>query len=488
MTSNPQVDQADEQPARRQLIESRSIDYVPQNERHGNVWHQGPFWFTGNFVLTTMVVGFVGPSIGLDLFWSVIAVVLGAVFGTFFMAFHANQGPRMGLPQMIQSRAQFGIRGAVLPFIAVLFVYIGFNVFNVILATQGLHLVLPGASWLWYTVLILIAVAFAVVGYDLLHFIQRWLTYVLIVVFAILTVGAITHLDAGSAIPATSGFSWGPFLITFGAAAGYQISYAVYVSDYSRYLRKDVPARGVISWTYLGAAGSAVWLMALGAFLGSSINAPDAIGSLQQVGNSVFPGFGTFAVLVCIPALVSIMAINFYGAMLTGASAVDGFRPVKATVRSRVVGIAVVAVIAYIVALLIPDNYLTSFNNFVLLMLYFLIPWTAVNLVDFYFVRRGHYAITEIFKPNGIYGRWSWRGLVAYVVGFASMIPFLSTTFYVGPAAEAMNGADISFIVGLVVSGGLYLILCRGLDLDAEQAAIVASDRELEQRESAPAP
>ena len=112
-----------------------------------------------------------------------------------------------------------------------------------------------------------------------------------------------------------------------------------------------------------------------------------------------------------------------------------------------------------------------------------------MNLVDFYFVRRGHYAITEIFKPNGIYGRWSWRGLVAYVVGFASMIPFLSTTFYVGPAAEAMNGADISFIVGLVVSGGLYLILCRaGLDLDAEQAAIVASDRELEQRESAPAP
>ena len=178
------------------------------------------------------------------------------------------------------------------------------------------------------------------------------------------------------------------------------------------------------------------------------------------------------------------MAINFYGAMLTGASAVDGFRPVQATVRSRVVGIAAVAVIAYAVALLIPDNYLTSFNNFVLLMLYFLIPWTAVNLVDFYFVRHGHYAITEIFEPNGIYGRWSWRGLVAYVVGFAAMIPFLSTTFYVGPAAEAVNGADISFIVGLIVSGGLYLLLCRGLDLHAEQAAIVASDRELEQRES----
>jgi purine-cytosine permease-like protein len=59
-----------------------------------------------------MVVGFVGPSLGLDLLWSVVAVVLGVLFGTLFMAFHANQGPSMGLPQMIQSRAQFGMRGA----------------------------------------------------------------------------------------------------------------------------------------------------------------------------------------------------------------------------------------------------------------------------------------------------------------------------------------------------------------------------------------
>jgi hypothetical protein len=66
------------------------------------------------------------------------------------------------------------------------------------------------------------------------------------------------------------------------------------------------------------------------------------------------------------------------------------------------------------------------------------------------------------------------------------MIPFLSTSFYLGPAAEAMNGADISFLVGLVVSGGTYFLLCRGLDTDVEQAAIVASDRELAETESGP--
>ncbi|MGJ3561184.1 cytosine permease [Streptomyces sp. INA 01156] len=101
-------------------------------------------------MLPTMVTGFVGPAMGLSLGFSVLAVVLGVGFGTFFMAFHANQGPRMGLPQMIQSRAQFGSRGAVVPFAATVFVYVGFLVFDTILAAQGIGLVLPEAKLFWY--------------------------------------------------------------------------------------------------------------------------------------------------------------------------------------------------------------------------------------------------------------------------------------------------------------------------------------------------
>ena len=61
--------------ASRPKIEVRSIDYVPRHERHGKVWHQAPFWFTGNFVLTTMVTGFTGPALGLG----ALAVLLGAL-------------------------------------------------------------------------------------------------------------------------------------------------------------------------------------------------------------------------------------------------------------------------------------------------------------------------------------------------------------------------------------------------------------------------
>jgi purine-cytosine permease-like protein len=134
-----------------------------------------------------------------------------------------------------------------------------------------------------------------------------------------------------------------------------------------------------------------------------------------------------------------------------------------------------------VVSLLLPDDLLGSLNNFVLLMLYFLVPWTAVNLVDFYFVRRGKYAITEIFNPRGIYGQWSWRGLLAYFGGLAAMVPFIALPgVWEGPVATAFGGVDLAFVIGLVVAGGLYLLVSRGINHDAERKARLASERELE--------
>jgi purine-cytosine permease-like protein len=198
------------------------------------------------------------------------------------------------------------------------------------------------------------------------------------------------------------------------------------------------------------------------------------------VGNELVPHFGTALVLISVPALIGIMSVNAYGAMLTSASAVDGFRRISPGVPTRVTGIVVVMVLAVVIALVLPEDYLGSFNTFVLLMLYFLIPWTAVNLVDFYFVRRGHYAITEIFRPHGIYGTWPARGLISYLAGVLAMVPFVVTTAYTGPVAEALGGVDVSFVVGLVVAGGLYLVLSRDLDTAAEDRARARSDQELE--------
>jgi purine-cytosine permease-like protein len=108
--------------------------------------------------------------------------------------------------------------------------------------------------------------------------------------------------------------------------------------------------------------------------------------------------------------------------------------------------------------------------------LYLFTPWTAINLVDFYVVRKGHYSIREIFKPDGMYGRWNWRGLSAYVVGFVVMIPCFSTELYKGPIARALGGADIAMLVGLPVAALVYLLMCRSIDLEGDKARALGAD------------
>ena len=108
--------------------------------------------------------------------------------------------------------------------------------------------------------------------------------------------------------------------------------------------------------------------------------------------------------------------------------------------------------------------------------MYLFTPWTAINLVDFYWVRKGHYSVREIFNPHGMYGRWNWRGLLAYGVGFVAMIPFFSTPLYTGPIAAALGGADIAMLVGLPVSALVYIVACRSLDTDEDRRLARAAD------------
>jgi purine-cytosine permease-like protein len=211
------------------LIEVRSIDWVPDNERHGKLWHQTPLWFLGNFQYFSIPIGFIGPSLGLSLGWTVVASVLGIGVGTVFMAFHASQGPTMGLPQMIQSRAQFGYRGVVVPLIATLFTYLAFNVVDTVLLGDGL-----GSAFGWNPALIAVvaavgAAALAIFGHDWVHKAFRVLLYISLPLMLILTIGVITGNAGGAESTTQYGFNWGSFMAQFAAAAAYNITYAPYV-------------------------------------------------------------------------------------------------------------------------------------------------------------------------------------------------------------------------------------------------------------------
>ena len=90
------------------LIETHCIDFIPHNLRHGKASDLFFLWFGANAQMAVIATGIIAIVPGFSLWWAIAGIILGTLFGSIFMAYHSAQGPHLGIPQMIQSRAQFG--------------------------------------------------------------------------------------------------------------------------------------------------------------------------------------------------------------------------------------------------------------------------------------------------------------------------------------------------------------------------------------------
>jgi purine-cytosine permease-like protein len=457
-------------------VEKRSIEYVPLAERHGKVWHLWPVWFSGDANVATVATGVVGVALGGHLLWMMIAVVSGCVFGTFFMAFHSTQGPQLGLPQMIQSRPQFGYLGALLVWGVALVAYIGFNAFNQVLAAQTMGSLYGSEPNTTMIIFSLLSASLALVGYDLIHIAQRWVAYIVLAALLVFTVAVAARLQIPAEEAVLGPFPRVAFLAQFFAAASYQISWSIYVSDYSRYLPRDVGVRASFCWTYFGAFIGGAWMMLLGTLAAALYPQLEVTTSLRMVADTVLPGFGKPLLLAALLGLIAITSLNYYGASLTLLSVLDCFKPTPPSRFKRCATLLISLLAAALLAMASSAGFVAKFGDFLAILLYLFTPWTAINLVDFYLVRKGAYSVREIFNAHGMYGSWNWRGLTAYGVGFAFMIPFFSTGLYTGPLAAALGGADIAMLVGLPIAALVYIVACRSLDLQADLIQARAAD------------
>jgi purine-cytosine permease-like protein len=452
-------------------IEKRSIDHVPVSERRGRVWHQGPFWFTGNCNFFTIAIGFVGPALGLGFWPTCLASLLGLAFGTVFMALHATQGPDLGLPQMVQSRAQFGYRGVFLPLLATLFTFLGFNVIDTVLVSQGLQNLVGVPPLVSALALAAAAVLLATYGYDWLHRIFRVLFWLSLPAYLALSIAIATGHIAGSSSVTLESFTWVAFASQFAVAASYNITFAPYVSDYTRYLPPGQSPLLLMASVYLGAALSSIWLIALGAWLAVHLGASDGMIAIKIAGDQLFSGGGLLVIGISVLALAAAMGLNAYSGMLTVVTAVDSVRKLEPTRGLRVICILILAFVWLAIAWAIDESAIGALYTGLTVMLYLLAPWSAINLIDYFILRRRKYAIAELFTPTGIYGQWNKVGLFCYVVGLLVGVPFFSLPgVFVGPVAQLLGGADLAWLPELAVSAALYYLFMHRRDFSHEWA------------------
>ena len=240
---------------------------------------------------------------------------------------------------------------------------------------------------------------------------QRVVAYVIIGALTIFTIGASFSLSLPAEQLDPTGFKAQPFFATLFAAASYQLSWSIYVSDYSRYLPQDRGIRASFWWTFAGAFVGGTWMMLVGTFAAALAPKSDVAAAMKQAADSIFPGFGTVLLLVGLCGLVMITTLNAYGASLTLLCVPDTLQAHKADRRQTRTESRGRRSDLTILAFNASGNFVTQFGELLTLLLYLLPPgrrstsWTS-TLSGKGITPYGRFSIPMACTDAGIGGDW----------------------------------------------------------------------------------
>ncbi|UUZ60879.1 cytosine permease [Nocardioides sp. B-3] len=440
-------------------VERRTIDVIPPEERHGTPFSQFTLWMGANLQITAIVDGALAVVFGADALWAIIGLFLGNLLGGIVMALHSAQGPRLGLPQMISSRAQFGIFGAIVPLVLVIVMYLGFTATGTVLAGRAINeLLRVDNATIGIVLFVAIVAVIAIVGYRWIHAVGRFASVLGVLGLAYLAVQLVRQHDVSAAF-AGNQFDVVTFLLAVSLAAGWQLTYGPYVADYSRYLPAETSQRSVFWWTYGGSVLGSQLSMTFGAIVAAV--AGDAfltnrVGWLGGLASGAIVAGLIYALIVigkltvtCLNAYGSFMCAATITTALTGrrtmgsnarrlraahARGLDGHRPVgQRRLPEQLQELRAPAA----------DGLHSPVGD----QPHRLLPGV-----------QGAGRPAGALRPQRPLRPVERRGADDVLRRRADPVPFPAQKLYTGPVTKALGGADISRIVGLVVPAVMYYV------------------------------
>ena len=432
-------------------VEPGGAEFIPLTERHGRPLNLFWTWTSPNMEFATVFVGFIGVVFfGLSFWATFLAIVLGTALGSITLGILGTAGPQYGVPQMVLSRRGFGYWGNVLPAgINALVAGIGWFAVNSVSGALALNALTHMPEVLCLLIVVGLQLAVAFLGHNLIHVFERYAFPVLVVVFLIASVWTFGKANPGAAhktIP-------GAFLIEFGATFGYAVGWNPYASDYTRYLKPETSKPAIALWSFLGVFLSCVLLETVGAAAGT-LPAVAANANPTAGWTGLFPTWLRDLTLIAIViGGIAANALNIYSGAISFTAL--GFK-LPLIARRAIVALGFGA-IGFFVAWAGLSNAGQDYNNFLLIIAYWIAPWLAVVFCDMFLRRRQDPAQIEHLLFNRKFTNWA--GPVAMAVGVAiSIWLFSNQTKYVG-VVPSHNGnfGDLTFEVGFVLTGVIYL-------------------------------
>ncbi len=454
------------------ILETNSINPIPSSARHGNAKSLFAVWFGSNTMMVTITTGLIAITTGFSLFWAGVGLLIGILVGAIFMAYHSAQGPKLGLPQMIQSRAQFGVYGATLPLVLTLAMYFGFTAAGGVLAAEAVNDLIGLPVGVGIVLTTVASFLLALYGYNIIHQFEKWCSYAFAVVFVVFTAIMIFgHYPMKGSFTA-GGFILGPFLFTIALAAIFEITYAPYVSDYSRYLPEASSATSVTWWTTAGIAVPMLLFGLLGLLL-VTIDPNVAAGPSQLL--AVIAKHAPIWLVVPFFVFVILGEIwaNYLDVYTAGLVTLAMDIKLKRWQTAVICGLGASLLSAYAVVV---TDFHTAYETFLILTYLWAPAWTAVVLIDFFWLRRS-YRPLQVLRRHGPYwftAGFNLKAITAWVLGTICALGFVNyPNLFTYPTfgwaqhmvwfnqglINSLHQADISGLISAMVAAVIYLLL-----------------------------
>src|SRR5439155_1511576 len=170
---------------------------------------------------------------------------------------------------------------------------------------------------------------------------------------------------------------------------------------------------------------------------------------------------GIMSILVLLMVLHGPIATNILDVYAAALAALSMGLRLSRTALALIAGVVGYLATIYFV---FQPSFAQAFDNWMISLLLWMSPWAGIVLTDFFIVRKGRIDVAELYKEpaRSAYGDINWGAIVAFVVGLVAgwsvedgLVPALK-----GPISiKLLGGADLSWLVGIVVAGGVYLLL-----------------------------
>jgi len=470
-------------------VEPGGVEYIPDRERHGSPIQLFWTWMSPNMEFATVFVGVLPIAVFGGGFWpTVLGVTLGSLMGSVTHAILSTMGPRFGVPQMVEGRASFGFFGNFLPAaLSWLTASFGWFIVNSVSGTFALVTLTSVVSnktavldfRVAFVIVVVAQVIVAFIGHNLIHQFERIIFPYLTAVFGLATIIILAQSHPGldfnaKAGPAASGGPSGAFILAVFIAFGYAIGWNPFASDYSRYLPKNVSPRKVALAAGLGVFVSCAVLEIAGA----------AAATISQLGNNPTEQFTNplpvwLQVLVLLGIALGAVAANVLN-IYSGSMAFLTLGINLAVQWRRAISALIFGAIGLVIGLALQANLApgSKYENFLLLITYWITPWLAVVITDF-ILHRGRYP-ESVFYDTG----WAnWKGFIAMLAGIIATTPFWDQppTFFTDKLPRFFGSVptnnpqlgDLSFFAGALVATVVYLVLYQiGRQPSTERAAV----------------